>query len=315
MSSAFSMLTQQFQQKNHKRIPDIFINTIPAEINTLQYPKSTEPKISISTFHGVLTEQNPIMANTKIDVDYMFGVITTMCKKRTSDNNYIIGVHTEHLDDEHQSVQSPSSVHQGSLTYYIDQIQRKLEVYSYTNSTIVIVDKDGFPNGCNFKIKVKSMDESRDKSRTIDCKLFNALKLQLTGCKTLEEAMIVSSMIIDLIKCIFNRNFVFVPQKVSMIRANYNTNFKMDLNKLYSVLRNDYKNLNVMYNPADFRGIKIYWIAPFCEIINKKQQQVTFIVHSTGSVAIMCQNNYENVEKCWDFMNKIFEEIYDKIVV
>lgn len=266
-----------------------------------RFPQSDHPIISICTFHGKLESQDVYRLNTtlvvynEIPIEILFNRVTSL--------NSI-----SHFD------------------YSISQIQYLSQIYNF--KTLTTVNNKGFPNGCNFKIK------NTDENRTIDCKLFANCKLQITGCKSIEEIHKVAALIIKLLEMLFTIKYTFTNIVISMIRANFNANFKIDLKKFVNIIDEHYPLLRREYSPEDFRGVKLYWIAPFCVPKKEKQQHltqqqptphlkekqhlkekhVTFIIHSSGKIAIMCHQSFENVNRCWTFINEILKTHYTQLV-
>jgi TATA-box binding protein (TBP) (component of TFIID and TFIIIB) len=244
--------------------------------------------------------------------------------------------------------------------------------------------KRQFPHQCTFEVKV-------DYDRVLNVKIYNAGSIQISGCKTNDEATLAIKILLKLIKdidteyltnnkgvhlhqqsrslrlaeprtstlpgeatagclsmpperlsiadhsllqnknihsliddqnrvCIFKKykkmdtnvcidDTLFANRKIEMIRATFNIGYSINFTALASIIHQNYPKLHVRYDPdCGFSGFMIEWIAPFCEIANKKQQCVVFCFFSTGSAWLTCARNYANVDKSINFITKILEK-------
>lgn len=285
-----------FEQYTNKQcpLPAHILNTYSIEKGISPYPTPNIPKISIMTIHGKLC---PVKERGAVS--------------HSADNKSLTGIDVEKVFGSFLG-ESPelSKLHLGVRGFKFAQIQSGTNILSLENGKRTTSNTKGFPHGCSFKAKPLS-----EPSRVIDVKLFKKGKLQATGCKSPEEMRVLSEIVIRIIEIVEGTKYVFTDPVVSMIKSNFNANFKMDLNKLVRIIDSSYSNqITRSYSP-EFRGLTLKWIAPFCKISNGKQQRVTFIVHSSGNIAMMCNNNTSNVRECWTFINQILRDNYEEIVV
>jgi hypothetical protein len=117
-----------------------------------------------------------------------------------------------------------------------------------------------------------------------------------------------------------------------MINSDFNTNFKIDLLKLLSILNNNEKDLFTKFNPEKYRGLIIgyYWN------LNKQNQdgkclckskcngkgngngdgeckKITISVFKSGSVIITGGRLVKQIEDAYSTINDIFKENYHEI--
>ncbi len=292
----FTDALNMFRQNGIRKqipLPQSIIDNNEYKLNdVLPYPHSDNPKLSIITIHGKL--QNHNKEETLIDVEKI----------------YMSFVNQDCIETIMKLVQICKS-----NGYKIIQIQNGTNILSLETNTISISDTKGFPHGCSFKA-IPSGDQSKvDHSRVIDIKLFKKGKLQATGCKSLEEINVLASKIIDIIHVTTNNKYVFSHPTLSMIKANFNINFKINLDRLVGIIDQHYQHeLTRNYSP-EFRGLTLKWVAPFCTVEHGKQQRVTFIIHSSGNIALMCNKDQSNVIHCWNYINNILKTFYKEIVI
>jgi len=296
--SPFTSALDMFQQSIHKQLelPRNIVSNGVNNISISRYPESGKPKLSIITIHGNLQPFNGY-----IDVERIFNAFMNCNSQIYIDLTRICKGET----DGYKLVQIQSGINILSL-----------DSTKFANNTVTreskISSTKGFPHGCSFKAIPYS-----DQSRVIDIKLFKKGKLQATGCKSLEEMYILASKIIGIIFIASNytAKYTFVNPVLSMIKANFNANFKIDLDKLVKIIDSNYTSeITRNYSP-EFRGLTLKWIAPFCTIENGKQQRVTFVIHSSGNIALMCNKDQSNVIKCWNYINNILKTHYEDIVI
>lgn len=264
--------------------------TSPSEIHLPipPYPIPEYPRISISTFFGKLFEKSKYLSNEAKPLEINPKAIMDFAINSPKMFKQCISKYT---------------------THYIKKIQHQKDIFNLDENNITTSPKEGFPHGCSFKIQPVA-----SKKRTIDCKLFKIGKIQMTGCKSWEELNTISSILITLIWHLFGVDVELKNTKIAMIKSNFNTYFKIDLDALVHVIDDEYSDIIQRTHDSLYVGARFYWIAPFCSIHNGKQQKVTFIVNSSGNIAIMCNKDYNNVEVCWKFINKILKKHYNQIV-
>jgi len=126
-------------------------------------------------------------------------------------------------------------------------------------------DNEYFYNSCSIIVKA-ALD-----IKCVNIKLFNNGKITLTGSKYETDGYYASKVLLEEMKKnkdIFpdiDENYIdkiFIDNyKITMINSDFNTNFKIDLIKLLSILNVNEKDLFTKFNPEKYRGLIIgfYW--------------------------------------------------------
>ena len=167
-------------------------------------------------------------------------------------------------------------------------------------------------------------------------KIFKNGKIQLTGCKTVEEGRILYSKLykfINKISTIFyleedNKYYKIEPIKgmikpnnlvldSEMINASYNFNFEINQIKLNTLLKNLYKEneIFVTYDSC------VSSPAVRCYLMNmsvyddrkKKSKQPSCFIYRSGSCNIIVWK-MDMLYKAYNFINKLIKDNFDTIV-
>ena len=118
-----------------------------------------------------------------------------------------------------------------------------------------------------------------------------------------------------------------------MINSDFNTNFKIDLISLLTILNNKEENLFTKFNPEKYRGLIIgfYWnkrkdvqdgvCKCHCKCNGKgngegegKCKKITISIFKSGSVIITGGRIIKQLEDSYKFINNIFKEFFKDIV-
>jgi TATA-box binding protein (TBP) (component of TFIID and TFIIIB) len=198
-------------------------------------------------------------------------------------------------------------------------------------------DNDNFYNSCSIIVKGDL------KTKCVNIKLFNNGKITLTGakaeidgynstCVLLNEMKKEPEIFLDIENQNDIDNLKIDNYKITMINSDFNTNFKIDLLKLLSILNNNEKDLFTKFNPEKYRGLIIgyYWN------LNKPEQdgkclcklkcngkgngngdgeckKITISVFKSGSVIITGGRLVKQIEDAYSTINDIFKENYHEI--
>ena len=124
---------------------------------------------------------------------------------------------------------------------------------------------ENFYNSCSIIVKA-----SKD-IKCVNIKLFNNGRITLTGSKNELDGYYACKVLLEELKrdpAIFIETPINVINtmditnyKITMINSDFDTNFKIDLIKLLTILNNDEKDLFTKFNPEKYRGLIIgfYW--------------------------------------------------------
>ena len=165
-----------------------------------------------------------------------------------------------------------------------------------------------FPN--QYTLQLRLLDE-----RTIKFKLGKTGSILLPGCLNHHDVKWCTELICDTLKDILqlSQPLHYIYQ-IDLIRSNFNLNFNIDLEKLSELLYEKYHHiLNISSNLDNYNGVKFTWVAPFCNKSKKKEKHVTFTLFRTGNGSIVCDKDFENVKKSFDFLCDILKDIYQDI--
>ena len=195
--------------------------------------------------------------------------------------------------------------------------------------------KSKFFNCCS--IIVKSIDNSN-----VNIKLFKNSSVTMTGCKTPDSGLVAIRLLVNEIKKYSEVSESDITEldvddyQITMINANYSIGYKIDANKLFSIVKNDY-NLYVSYEPDRYQGVKISYI---WNILNKSKdgkchchdkectgkgknkdglglnrcKKVTIAVFKTGSVVITGAKMLDQTKDAYNFINSIIIKNSSKII-
>jgi hypothetical protein len=222
-----------------------------------------------------------------------------------------------------------------------------------------VKENEDFYNSCSFIVKA-----SKD-IKPVNIKLFNNGKITLTGSKDETDGLYSSCILLnelkkeikifpDLIQLdeistekftldeikeqnIIKKNIFkqlkIMNYQITMINSDFNTNFKIDLIKLLTILNNNDKELFTKFNPEKYRGLMIgfYWNKSkniqcgkcLCKIRCKGKgngdgegncKKITIAIFKSGSVIITGGRLVKQIEDSYKFINNIFAKYYHDII-
>ena len=136
--------------------------------------------------------------------------------------------------------------------------------------------------------------------------------------------------------CIENKdNFRYSDIDIVLINSDFNINFKIKRNILHAILKDEY-NLISRFEPGIYPGVnnKYYWNTDYRSDPSKKPgvcyckkpcdgkglgcgdgdcKKITIAAFSSGSVIITGARKIEQINDCYDFINKVFKDNYMKV--
>jgi len=199
-------------------------------------------------------------------------------------------------------------------------------------------DNEYFYNSCSIIVKA-----DKD-TKCVNIKLFNNGKITLTGsknefdgyhsCKVLLEEMKKYPPIFDEIEEDTTvEQMDILNYKITMINSDFNTNFKIDLLKLLTLLNSNNKDIFTKFNPEKYRGLIIgfYWNTfhkwqnGVCKCTGKCNgkgkgmgdndcKKITISIFKSGSIIITGGRLVKQIEDAYSFINNILKENYKDIV-
>jgi TATA-box binding protein (TBP) (component of TFIID and TFIIIB) len=194
-----------------------------------------------------------------------------------------------------------------------------------------------FYNSCSIIVK-PSLDV-----KCVNIKLFNNGNITLTGSKGELDGFNACTVLLNEIK---KRKEIFpnmipslidqskiIGYKITMINSDFNTNFKIDLNKLLDILNNLENNLFIKFNPEKYRGLIIgfYWNEKnkgqlgICHCSDKCKgkgngkgegqcKKITISIFKSGSIIITGGFLIKQVEDAYSFINDLLKKFYHDII-
>ncbi len=130
-------------------------------------------------------------------------------------------------------------------------------------------------------------------------------------------------------------NFKYSDFQIVLINSDFNINFKIKRNILFSILKDEY-NIHSRFEPGIYPGVnnKFYWNKLFNNDPTKKKgvcyctkpcngkglgngdgdcKKITIAAFSSGSVIITGARMKEQIDDCYNFINGVFRDNYGKI--
>lgn len=167
--------------------------------------------------------------------------------------------------------------------------------------------------------------------KSINLKIFNNGKIQMTGVISKEHSMLAINMVIRLLNkkkieyiSDIDKEIEISDFKTVLINSDYDCGFEIQRENLLSILINDY-NLSVNYEPENYPGVKVafFWndiykneITGLCKCKKKcvgkgsgkkinECKKVTIAIFQSGKIIITGGNDLLQIKTVYDFLNKI----------
>ena len=205
-------------------------------------------------------------------------------------------------------------------------------------------DNEYFYNSCSIIVKA---DQD---TKCVNIKLFNNGKITLTGskkefdgyrsCKVLLEELKKYKVVFpDITEENYNNSFID-KYRITMINSDFNTNFKIDLNKLLDILNNLENDLFIKFNPEKYRGLIIgfHWNEDkkfaqngCCRCKDDKGEykkckgkgngkgenqckKITISIFKSGSIIITGGFLVKQIDDAYKFINDLLKKFYQDII-
>ena len=200
-----------------------------------------------------------------------------------------------------------------------------------------VKDNEHFYNSCSIIVKA-SLD-----IKCVNIKLFNNGKITLTGSKNEFDGYHSCCVLLNEMKK--NEDIFLIPEKpdfcnvqienykITMINSDFDTNFKIDLLKLLTILNNNEKELFTKFNPEKYRGLIIgfYWNTDKkfqdgkclckCKCNGKgtgtgigQCKKITISIFKSGSIIITGGRLVKQIEDAYSCINEILKKYYHSII-
>lgn len=222
----------------------------------------------------------------------------------------------------------------GNIARYVDLNPNAIQSVTHgisgdtkTNRTIITKKKKSgkkkkqknvFYNQVSMYVFVKSK-----KKNPVNVKLFSNGAIQMTGCKTIDnatEAMYTIFQELQKIKCVVSKNLKMVekpfakhPERldvknvtelsIAMINSGFKLPFKIDRGKLYELLLS--MKYECLYEPVKHACVNIKYEYP--------GKTISIFVFEKGSIIITGAKNCHQISKAFNFINKFLLMNHSKI--
>ena len=144
--------------------------------------------------------------------------------------------------------------------------------------------------------------------KEVHVKIFNTGKLEIPGIRCdelLKKVMVLLIQILRPITEIEGLSFIESKCETVLINSNFNCGFYINREKLFDILKYDYK-INCLFDPCSYPGIQCKYMYN-----NKK---ISFMIFRTGSVLIVGKCDDKVLVEIYDFIKKLLKDEYTKIV-
>lgn len=156
-----------------------------------------------------------------------------------------------------------------------------------------------------------------DAFREFHVKVFNTGKIEVPGIQEGHHLRHVVAVLMKELNKVQPVDYVSSSEEIVLINSNFNCNYFINREQLYTVLRETY-GLSAVYDPCSYPGIqcKIYF-TPDCEILmtpGKGRLPVSVMIFRTGSVLIVGKCDEPVLHAVYEYLNDMFTTEYASIV-
>lgn len=192
-------------------------------------------------------------------------------------------------------------------------IERSLEVPKKTKKKTKKTKY--FYNQCTIRINCMN-------NKIVNLKLFKNGKIQMTGCKSLDNAFIaLDKLKVELLKekyikhddntitkidIISNSDFTINHPSIQLINSVFDVNIQINRNKLHSILIHKY-NIESTFQPIIYVGIN-------CKFITSAGNTVSILIFQTGKIILTAAKTYAEITESYNFIKKIITDNLVEII-
>ena len=160
--------------------------------------------------------------------------------------------------------------------------------------------------------------------KEIHVKVFNTGKMEIPGIQ--DDAVLYKTLdaLTNIINNLSVHDVSYLKNNIEtvLINSNFNCGFYIDRDKLFKILKYDYK-ISCTYDPCSYPGIQCEYnysdeIIEQSEIkitnnINNKNYKVSFMIFRTGSVLIVGKCSEDILNKIFNFIKNLLHDNYHMI--
>lgn len=316
-------------------------------------------EIPVPTKYVVSTRSAKCIIKSKIDLcNLCFNIAKKIIENIIINNNIdypIQGIETDNLiircDEKYKKIYikyNGNIIDKDILTndYYINELLNTNNLYNSCRkkngrqkSTIENVH---FYNSCSLLIKPEIH------KKCINIKLFNNGKITLTGSKEEIDGYNAVNILLNELKLIEEGNtlyniffdnecdikdLIIDNYEITMINADFKTNFKLDLKKFLDILKEYENTLFTKFNPERYRGLIIGYYYNnkntlkdgrcYCKkkcrgkgigVLEGQCKKITIAVFKSGSIVITGARTIEQTNMSYKFINELIKKYYKDII-
>jgi hypothetical protein len=181
-------------------------------------------------------------------------------------------------------------------------------------------DKRKLSKGCPFSnqisIGIICKDKNHKHNNPISIKLFRNGRIQLTGCKDDKEIEIIYNKLYDNINEYIENMLEYKDLKIKseMINGTFNTNYKIDLDKLNNKIIEKYSYKEIYINNQKKASLTLYLkIFSIYDERKKKFKDPSIFIYNSGSINLIAIDK-EMIMKSYKFIDDFLNKNYNDIV-
>ena len=190
----------------------------------------------------------------------------------------------------------------------IKYIKKKENIRIYRSIDGIDDSKSAFNNQATIVVLTED-------NKAINTKVFQNGKLQMTGCRSIEDANQISKKLLKIfgklnLDIISNSNLKITNTNIAMINSIFFTNFELKRRELVNLIMENHSDeiINCNFEVNNYQGINI----------KKKSDAgntVTILIFRSGKTLITGGKCSEDITQMYKFINGIFKKYYNEIVL
>jgi TATA-box binding protein (TBP) (component of TFIID and TFIIIB) len=153
-------------------------------------------------------------------------------------------------------------------------------------------------------------------NKPINTKIFRNGKLQMTGCRGVEDANDISDKLLSIFRALPSdvvqnpETLTITETTIAMINSIFFTNFELKRRELVNILDKYYSDdlISCNFEVNNYQGVNI-------KRRSSKGNTVTILVFRSGKTLITGGKCEEDIKEMYVFINNIFRKYYDDIVL
>ena len=153
--------------------------------------------------------------------------------------------------------------------------------------------------------------------REFHVKVFNTGKIEIPGIKEDRHLQPVMDVLMLALNAIQPVEYVQKSEEIVLINSNFNCNYFINREHLYTILRETY-GISAVYDPCSYPGIqcKLYFTEKFEIVVSpiNGAKPVSVMIFRTGSVLIVGKCTEAVLHSVYAYLNDLFGLVFTSIV-